>query len=445
MDSSQRTRLIMEAANQFVARTKTVDSSLLTMQNMQRASYAGVARFKTSSSPYYKGSPIVNPIIYDLSSCPQDHSYTDGYTSVTRQTQHEAIANENGGASICGDADYSKSPQFIYLQNQSTCNTILTSYNNNVSFPSGPRGPPSSAGLTTAYWTQVFNSSSGTNTKLSNPLYYPPRYVFPKNLASLYFNSNSFLQLSQDTVYTWPLTASINTTGQDDFTVEFFIKPSGSGGSTQTLFYLGAPAIADTYKLICNLISTGTSGGLNTKYAFQLQVSTSGSQQYSELLVDKWYHIVIMRYASMVYFYLNGERMIEIPVGAGIPNSVSTTNYLSGTESIATIGGKYNAGFTALANGFNGYLTNFRWIKGLGIYLLRFVGETIVPETFEKPGIPLDINRTGTNGDPYVAVGLLTQSAATLLTNTKSPAATVSITDGNTISGTYTLVSWDTV
>jgi hypothetical protein len=435
----------MEAANQFVARTKTVDSSLLTMQNMQRASYAGVARFKTSTSPYYKGSPIVNPIIYDLSSCPQDHSYTDGYTSVTRQIQHEAIANENGGASICGDSDYSKSPQFIYLQNQSTCNTILTSYNNNVSFPSGPRGPPASAGLTTAYWTQVFNSSSGTNTKISNPLYYPPRYVFPKNLASLYFNGNSFLQLSQDTVYTWPLTSSINTTGQDDFTVDFFIKPSGSGGSTQTLFYLGAPAIADTYKLICNLISTGTSGGLNTKYAFQLQVSSSGIQQYAELLVDKWYHIVIMRYASSVIFYLNGELLIKIYVGAGIPNSSSTTNYLSGTESIATIGGKYNAGFTALANGFNGYLTNFRWIKGLGIYLLRLDETISLPDTIAKPGIPLDINRTGINSDPYVAVGLLAQSAATLLTNTKSPTATVTITDGNTINGTYTAVSWATV
>lgn len=444
MDSSQRTRLIMEAANQFVARAKTVDSSLLTMQNMQRASFAGVARFKTSSSPYYKGSPIVNPII-DLSSCAQDHSYTDGYTSLTRQTQHEAIANEKGGACICGDADYSKSPQFIYLQNQSTCNTILTSYNNNVSFPSGPRGPPASAGLTTAYWTQVFNSSSGTETKRSNPLLSPPRYIFPKNLASLYFNGNSFLQLSQDTVYTWPLTTSNNTSGPDDFTVEFFVKPSGSGGSTQTLFYLGAPAIADTYKLMCNLISTGTSGGLNTKYTIQLQVSTSGSHQYTELLVDKWYHIVIMRYASRVYLYLNGELMIEIPVGAGIPNSVSTTNYLSGTESIATIGGKYNAGFTALANGFNGYLTNFRWAKGVGIYLLR-LDETIrVYHIIEKPGIPLNINRTGTNSDPYVAVGLLAQSAATLLTNTKSPSATVTITDGNTISGTYTSVSWATV
>jgi len=427
----------MEAANQFVARTKTVDSSLLTMQNQQRAAYAGAARFHTAA--YYKGAPIVNPIPYDATSCPIDHSYTDGYASVTRQAQHESRANESGGAAICGDADYSTAPQFVYLQNQTTCNTILTSYNNNVSFPSGPNGPPASAGLTSAYWAQVVASSSGAEDKTSNPLLHPNRYVFPKNLAAMYFNANAFLQFSQDTVYSWPLTSLINTTGQDDFTIEFYIKPTGAGGSTQTIVYIGAPANADTYKLIANLISTGTSGGLNTKYTFQLQVSTSGIKQYGELLVDKWYHITIMRYSSRVYFYLNGERLIEIPVGAGIPNSTTpfTTNYLSGAESIATIGGKYNAGFSGLADGFDGYLTNFRWAKGVASYVLHLDATISVPDTFYVPGPPLKIS-----SDPYVAVGLLAQSAATLLTNTKSPSVTLSLQDGHAINASYTAVTW---
>lgn len=430
----------MEAANQFVARTKTVDSSLLTMKNMQRAAYAGAARFHTAA--YYKGAPIVNPIPYDISSCPIDHSYTDGYASVARQAQHESHANEYGGAAVCGDADYSTAPQFIFLKNQTTCNTILTSYNNNVSFPSGPNGPPASAGLTSSYWAQVVASSSGNNDKISNALLYPSRYVFPTNLAAMYFQSNAFIQLSQDTVYTWPLTSLINTTGQDDFTIDFFIKPTGAGGSTQTILYIGAPANATTYKLIANLISTGTSSGLNTKYAFQLQVSTSGTKQYGELLVDKWYHVAIFRYGSRVYFYLNGVRLIEIPVGAGIPNSTTpfTTNYLSGTESVATIGGKYDAGFSGLADAFNGYLTNFRWAKGVGLYLLRLDSTITAPDVFNVPAIPLNIN-----ADPYVAVGLLAQSAATLLTNTRSPTATVSIQDGNAINATYTAVGWTQV
>lgn len=445
MDSSQRTRLLMEAANQYVARTKTVDSSLLTMKNMQRATWADGARFKIP--PYFRGAPTVNPIMYDISSCPIDHSYTQGYTSVNKLSQHNSIINGCGGAAICGDADYSTAPQFIYLQNASTCNTILTSYNNNVSFPSGPNGPPASAGLTPAAWAALLASSSGYDDKTSNSLLHPSRYVFPTNLPALYFNGNAFLRLSQDNVYAWPLTSSINTSGPDDFTLEFYVKPTGAGGSTQTLIYIGDSANADTYKLIGNLVSTATAAGLNTKYKFELQVSTSGIRQYGEFLVDKWYHITIMRYSSTVYFYQNGTRLIEIPVGAGIPNSTTpfTTNYLSGNESLAIIGGSYNTGFSGLANGFNGYMTNFRWAKGVGIYLLRLDGIITVPDTFAVPPVPLNINSSSTNVDPYVAVGLLAQSAATFLTNTRSPSSTVSITNGNTINATYTAVSWITI
>jgi hypothetical protein len=432
----------MEAANQFVARTKTVDSSLLTMKNMQRATWAGAARFKTP--PYYRGAPTVNPIMYDISSCPIDHSYTQGYTSVNKLSQHDSIINSCAGAAICGEADYSTAPQFLYLQNASTCNTILTSYNNNVSFPSGPNGPPASAGLTPEAWAALVATSSGNDNRLSIPLLNPPRYVFPKNLASLYFNGNSFLRLIPDTVYTWPLTSSITTTGQDDFTLEFYVKPTGAGGSTQTLVYIGDSANADTYKLIGNLISTGTSAGLNTKYTFELKVSTSGTRRYGEFLVDKWYHITIMRYGSTVYYYQNGIRLIEIPVGAGIPSSNApfTTNYLSGNESITIIGGSFNTGFSGLANGFNGYLTNFRWAKGVGIYLLRLDGTLRVPDTFAVPPTPLNVNSTTTNIDPYVAVALLTQSAATLLTVARSPTSNVTVTDGNTINPIYTAITW---
>lgn len=452
MDSSQRTRLIMEAANQFVARTKTVDSSLLTMKNMQRAAYAGAARFKTPA--YYKGSPTVNPILYDISSCPIDHSYTDGYTSVTRQGQHESLANEFGGAAICGDADYSTAPQFIYLQNQSTCNTILTSYNNNVSFPSGPNGPPGSAGLTPEYWAQLVATSSGNDDKTSNPILNPPRYIFPTNLAAMYFQGNAFIQASQDTVYSWPLASTVNTSGIDDFTIDFYVYPTGSGGSTQSLFYIGAPSglgvpAAYTYKLMGDLIATLNVGGLNTKYTFQLQVSTVKTVQFGELLVGKWYYFSIMRYGSIIYVYQNGTRVgqINLPT-AGIPNSSGTTNYLSGTESTATIGGRYDTGSSALATGFNGYLTNFRWTKGLATYVLNLDGVKSAPLTIDAPKPPFYIKSTiytYTINEPYVAVGLLAQSAATLLTNTRSPSATVSIQDGRAINASYTAVSWTQV
>jgi hypothetical protein len=433
----------MEAANQFVSRTKTVDSSLLTMKNQQRAAWAGTARFKTA--PYYNGAPTVNPILYDISSCPIDHAYTNGYTSVTNLNQHESLALQKAGCAACSDADYSTAPQFLYLQNASTCNTILTSYNNNVSYPSGPRNVPGSAGLTPAYWAEVVASSSGNNNKLSNPLLYPLRYKHLASLPSIYFQSNSFIQLSLDTVY--PAINTTNTTGPDDFTIEFFVNPTGSGASTQTIFYIGANAIVETYKFIGDLVSTGTAGGLNTKYTFQLKVSTLGTTTFGEFLVGRWYHVAIMRYGSTMYYYQNGTLMGKIGLGAGIPNSTTpfTTNYLSGNESFTTIGGKYDSGSTALATGFNGYLSNFRWTKGLAVYLLQLDGQNTIPQGFTVPGTPLSINSVPSVYiplSPYVAVGLLAQSAATLLTNTTSPIATVSLQDGRAVNVAYTAVTW---
>ena len=451
MDSSQRTRLIMEAANQFVARTKTVDSSLLTMKNMQRATWADGARFKTP--PYFKGAPAVTTILYDISSCPINHSYTEGYTSVNKLSQHESIVNYGGGAAICGDADYSTAPQFIFLQNASTCNTILTSYNNNVSFPSGPNGPPASAGLSSSAWAALLASSSGNDNKTSNPLLNPPLYVFPRALAALYFQGNAFIQVSQDTVY--PTIGTTNTSGPNDFTIEFYVKPTKAGSSTQSIFYIGAPSglavpAAYTYKLMGDLVVTKTAGGFNTAYTFQLSVSTLGTATFGEFLVEKWYHVAIMRYGSIMYYFQNGVYMGEIGLGAGIPNSTTpfTTNYLSGVESTATIGGRYDTGSSALATGFNGYLTNFRWIKGLAAYLLTLDGITTVPKRIPVPAVPLSIYSTQyvyIQFQPYVAVGLLAESAATLLTNTKSPSATVSLTDGNAVNAAYTAVSWITI
>ena len=449
MDSSQRTRLIQEAANLFVARNKTVDSSFLTMKNQQRAAYAGSARFNTAA--YFNGAPTVNPILpstySDISGCKSEQSFTRGFTSVTDTSQHQAIASEKAGAAICGDADYSTAPQFIFLQNLSTCNTILTSYNNNVSYPSGPNGPPGSAGLSASEWAALVASSSGNFDATSNPVLYPPRFVAPTSLPAMYFQGNTFVKLSTDTVYP----SGINTTyrtGADDFTIEFFIKPGPVGASTQTILYIGAPASATTYKMLGNLVVTETSAGLNTKFNFTLKVSTFATVVVAELLVNQWSHITIMRHQSSIHYYHNGTRMGTIVLGAGIPISPGPstyTNYLSGTESTTVIGASYDQGLTALANGFNGYLTNFRWTKGLAVYLLPIDNTSIVPNRFKVPDAPLEVYtlvNAYTSMFPYVAVGLLAQSSATVLTNTRSPSATVSVQDANGISAGYDSVTW---
>ena len=413
MDSSQLTRLRHEAANTYISRNKTVDSSFLTFQNQQRAAYAGSARFKTP--PYYNGNPTVNPIVYDPSACALTHSFKDGYANLPN-SQHQSLVLERGGAAICGDADYSTAPPGIFLLNPSTCSTILSSYNNNAFIPSIP-----------PFVVEV------------------PRYVFPTFLPSIYFSGNSFLQCSTDTVYS----------GSSDFTIEFYVNPSVSSSSSQTLLYIGIPAIANTYKTII-LLRRNTNGN----YSINVTCSTCGSINFGELSPGRWYNIAIMRLGNDLICYINGiyHGIILIP-NSGIPSNGGTTTYLSGTESITIIGGEYNSGYSGFSNGFNGYITNFRWTKGKALYtymphnISSIVDSVeIFKKNYKVPSVPLEIESIQggyTFLYPYVAVGLLATSASTFLVNTRSPTATVSITDGSQLiispSNPFTSLSWSIV
>ena len=133
MDYSQYIRLKNEAANSYVSRTKTVDASFLTFKRNQKAVYSGYNDIQ--SIPYYRGSPVVNNILYDLSSCPADHKYTQGYTTVNKQGQHEALAMKKAGCAVCSDPDYSVVSPGVQLKSYTEQSTILTQYNNLTPLP----------------------------------------------------------------------------------------------------------------------------------------------------------------------------------------------------------------------------------------------------------------------------------------------------------------------
>ena len=412
MDYSQYIRLKQEAANVYLARNKPIDSSFLTMQKQQKAAYAGSSRFKTT--PYYNGNLTLNPILYDISSCPIDHAFTQGYINSLKLSQQETMVSEKAGAVICGGADYSTAPPGIFLLNPSTCSTIRSSYNNNALRPA-------------VFEEQVEDK----------------RYVFPTNLASMYFDGTSFIQTSIDNVYS----------GNSDFTLEFFIRPSARTGApvTQTLFYIGNHAIADTYKFIGSLVSNIG----NKSFSLSIQVSTAFTMAVGELYPEKWHHVAVMRYGNIMYFYINGQRANYKEIPQNIQGSSGTITYLSGDESVMTIGGKYNRTVAqvyqdAFVDSFIGHMTNFRWTKGMAMYTepIGVPPVTTLIEKFKTPTIPLFIYSRSdafTHLYRYVSVGLLAETASTLLTNTRSPTATVSVTDANTIVGAsllYNTVKW---
>jgi hypothetical protein len=121
MDFSQYIRLKNEAANVYLSRTKTVDSSLLTFKRQVRATHAG-----------YNAS---DKIAYDISSCP---IYTvnkgginagKGYVSVDKQSPHQNLILRAAGCSECHETDYSTASPGIEIQNYSTCVATLNQYN----------------------------------------------------------------------------------------------------------------------------------------------------------------------------------------------------------------------------------------------------------------------------------------------------------------------------
>ena len=482
MDYSQYIRLKQEATNSYVARNKTVDSSLLTMVNMQRATYVGDAALNTPS--YYRGAPIVNPIYPDISANPLTRNYTQGHGSL-RLSQQEGVANKMAGAAVTGDSIYgdpkygSVSPG-IQIKSLAEMMTIIRHLpaENNAFVPS-------------------------VDDKQVEFI----RYEFYKSLPSMVFNGNSFLKFSLDTVY--------NSSGSTDFTLEFFIQPGSdrtasvtktfsatwlnnattlakTGGTTpavgdilsatgipngttvtnvngstitisknttatgttatvnvlsntQTIFYLGEAATVDTYKLVGSLVTTTA----NTAYKFRLKVSTFSPVEFGEFIAGKWYHVAIMRYGTKIYFFQNGVIAGNITVGTNIPdandpNGPNTVTYLSGASSLGFLGATYTDSTSTFANGFTGYITNFRFTKGYVQYLDRRDFTEKMPDVFAVPIIPLFIVNLSppVYVYPYVSVGLLAESASTVITNTRSPTATVSIQDANAISSSYTLVTW---
>lgn len=102
----------MEAANVYVSRMKTVDSSFLSLQNQQKAAAAG----------------SIPSRIVDISSCPQDHRYVQGFAATNKLAQQESRASEIAGSVLCCQVDYSTAPPGIQLKNCEEVSTILTNY-----------------------------------------------------------------------------------------------------------------------------------------------------------------------------------------------------------------------------------------------------------------------------------------------------------------------------
>jgi hypothetical protein len=152
--------------------------------------------------------------------------------------------------------------------------------------------------------------------------------------------SNSYLSLSGDT--SWAV-------GTGDFTIEWF-QYQTDNNSFPRIFAIGSyPSTS---------IGVSIEGG--TFYGW-----CSGANSFGSVSVkNAWHHFAFVRRSGNLYVYLNGSQISTAKANTTNITNSSTTLYI-GVEN----GG--NSG-----TGFGGYITNFRWVKGLAVYTGNFTKPT---------------------------------------------------------------------
>ena len=138
--------------------------------------------------------------------------------------------------------------------------------------------------------------------------------------------------------------------GTADFTIEWFQYQTDSSAYPR-IFQVGVyPSTS---------IGVSIEGG--TFYGW-----ASGANSFGSLTSYKnsWQHFALVRRSSQLFAYRNGTQLSTAKANTTNITNASTTLYL-GVEN----GGSANTWFA-------GYLTNFRWVKGLAVYTGNFTTPT---------------------------------------------------------------------
>lgn len=226
--------------------------------------------------------------------------------------------------------------------------TLDTSTNKQITVVIGSGG----AGVASA------RGISGTATSISNNS--------SNNTVAVFSGSNNLSFAKSGT--NWDL-------GTGDFTIECWVNPS----NFTALQYIAAQGNITT--TACWALAINTSGQFvyylsSAATTFNIAAGIVGGT----LTANVWHHIALVRNGSTFTPYVNGIPGISTINAATIFTS-SDSLYLGTTG--------------ALANRFTGYLTNFRIVKGVGVYT----------GPFSTPNNYLTLTQNAnSNGNPSVAI-----------------------------------------
>ncbi|CAB4221253.1 Concanavalin A-like lectin/glucanases superfamily [uncultured Caudovirales phage] len=202
-------------------------------------------------------------------------------------------------------------------------------------------------GLYTANFTPSTTAISNVTTN------YSTNFVLPA--SSLRFNGTT-----QNLLVTGTTSGPLDlATGALNWTIEcwFYLN---NVSTTQSIFWKG-----------------GTSGSVNPSYSFTIVNTgdqwilgdggggTAGVQSTSTVYAaSTWYHFALVRTGGTVTAYINGVGQVPVTLSVAMGNT---------GNNVLTIG---NSTADGSSRPLNGYISNFRIVKGLAVYTSNFVVST---------------------------------------------------------------------
>jgi hypothetical protein len=137
--------------------------------------------------------------------------------------------------------------------------------------------------------------------------------------------------------------------GLGDFTVEWFQYETDANAFPRIFWYGTTPSLGMS---------------LEGSYYFWPGATALGTKG---TITNAWHHFALVRISSKLYFYKDGTLVSTV---GGVSNVTNVTD----TTSTFYLGTKAATG--TASEQFGGYITNFRVVKGLGVYTGNFTTPT---------------------------------------------------------------------
>lgn len=145
--------------------------------------------------------------------------------------------------------------------------------------------------------------------------------------------------------------SSLLALGSGSFTIEYWVKINGSGSFSRSFLITGTSSVS---------IESNTYTSSVTPYYLNYGGTQTAITTGSSFDVTQWHHVAIVRNGTTLRVYLNGVQAMSV---------TDSTNY--------SANGTLYLGSNNSNNWLNGYITNFRLVKGTAVYTANFTPPTV--------------------------------------------------------------------